>query len=141
MARDIYFYRRHYLKPATIRALIILIYIDRFILLEDLQIIKATEEAEETGLSKESENEEILEIREIEGLISDNEDSDDDDGSKQDNREARPLTGYDINSDTIATRLQLNEDDELNKNNLEFTEVTLPASAPVRLSQARPLRL
>jgi hypothetical protein len=141
MARDICFYRRHHLKSATIRALVILMCTDRFMLLKDLQIIEATEEAEETGLPKEPEDEKILEIREIEGLISDNEDSDDDDSSKQDGREAGPLTGYDINSGTMATRLQLNEDDKLDKNNLEFTKVTLSASAPVRLSQARPLGL
>jgi hypothetical protein len=41
----------------------------------------------------------------------------------------------------MATRLQLNEDDKLNENDPEFTEVTLPASAPIRLSQARPLGL
>jgi hypothetical protein len=56
ITKDIYFYRRYYLKLATIRALVITIYINRFLLLKELDNIKATKEAEEIRLSKEPEN-------------------------------------------------------------------------------------
>ena len=62
MARDIYFYRRYYLKLIIIRALVILIYIDRYLLLEDLKAIKTTKTAEKRNLFEESENAEILKV-------------------------------------------------------------------------------
>ena len=39
IARDIYLYRRYHLQPEIIRALVILIYINRFLLHEELRII------------------------------------------------------------------------------------------------------
>jgi hypothetical protein len=56
MARDIYFYRRHYLKPAIIRALVITMCTDRFLLLKELDNIKVTEETEEIRLLKKLED-------------------------------------------------------------------------------------
>jgi hypothetical protein len=53
MTRDIYFYRRHYFKPAIIRALVITMCIDRFLLLKELDNIKAIKEVKEVRLSKE----------------------------------------------------------------------------------------
>jgi hypothetical protein len=77
MARDICFYRRHHFKPDTLRALMILMYIDRFLLLKDLEKIETTEEAKKARLPKKLNAEEVLEARELKGLISDNEDSND----------------------------------------------------------------
>jgi hypothetical protein len=62
MARDVYSYRRHYLKLTTIRVLIILIYTDRCLLLEDLEAIKAIKAAEERNLPEEPEDAEILKV-------------------------------------------------------------------------------
>jgi hypothetical protein len=56
MAKDIYFYRRYYLKSATIRDLVITMCINRFLLLEELNNIKATKETKEVTLLKESED-------------------------------------------------------------------------------------
>ena len=50
IARDICFYRRYNLKPDTIRALIISIYIDYYLLCENLQIIKASNNIKEEVL-------------------------------------------------------------------------------------------
>jgi hypothetical protein len=47
------------------------------LLLEDLEKIEATEEAKEARMPKKLNIEEILEARELEGLISNNEDSND----------------------------------------------------------------
>jgi hypothetical protein len=62
MARDICFYRRYHLKLIIIRALVILIYIDRCLLLEDLKAIKATKAVEERNLPEEPEDAKILKI-------------------------------------------------------------------------------
>ena len=62
MARDICSYRRYHLKPVIIRALIILICTDRYLLLEDLKAIKATKAVEERNLPKELKNAEILKV-------------------------------------------------------------------------------
>jgi hypothetical protein len=53
ITRDIYFYRRHYLKSAIIRDLVITIYIDRFLLLKELNNIKIIKEVKEVKLLKE----------------------------------------------------------------------------------------
>lgn len=83
MARDICSYRRHHLKPDTIRALVISMCTDHYLLRENLQIIKASNSAEEEASSEEIDDDELQEI-EIQGLISDDEedtdfDEDDDD--------------------------------------------------------------
>jgi hypothetical protein len=62
IARDIYFYRRHYLKPAIIRALIITICINRFLLLKELDNIKVTKEIKEIRLLKELKDQKIFKI-------------------------------------------------------------------------------
>lgn len=95
MARDICSYRRHHLKPATIRALIILMCTDRFLLLENLEAVEATEAAEEKNLPEEPEDVEILEIQEIHGLISDSEESDDEDSDHGYSGERTPACGHD----------------------------------------------
>ena len=72
MARDICSYRRHNLKPDTIRALVISMCTDHYLLCENLQIIKASNDAEEEALPEEIDDDELREI-EIHGLISDDE--------------------------------------------------------------------
>jgi hypothetical protein len=71
IARDIYFYYRHYLKPAIIRALVIIIYINCFLLQEKLNNIKVIKKAKEVKLSKESKNQKIFEIKNLKNLIKD----------------------------------------------------------------------
>jgi hypothetical protein len=56
ITKDIYFYRRHYLKLAIIRDLVITMCIDRFLLLKELDNIKITKEVKEIKLFKESED-------------------------------------------------------------------------------------
>jgi hypothetical protein len=75
ITRDIYSYRRHYLILAIIRALIITICTDRFLLLKELDNIKAIKEAEEIRLSEESEDQKIFKIKDLESLINNKEDS------------------------------------------------------------------
>jgi hypothetical protein len=53
ITRDIYFYYRYHLKPVIIRTLVIIICINRFLLLEELDNIKAIKEVKEVRLFKE----------------------------------------------------------------------------------------
>jgi hypothetical protein len=89
MARDICSYRRHNLKPDTIRALVISMCTDHYLLSENLQIIKASNSAEEEALPEEIDDDELREI-EIHGLISDDEEDtdldEDSDGSSPSTR-------------------------------------------------------
>ena len=71
MARDIYFYRRHYLKPDTIRVLIIIIYTDQYLLRKELRIIKAFNSVEEETLLKNINNNNLRDFK-IEKLINNN---------------------------------------------------------------------
>ncbi len=70
IARDICLYRRHNLKPNTIKTLIIFIYINHYILCENLQIIKTSNNIEEV-LPEEINNNKLREIK-IHRLINDN---------------------------------------------------------------------
>src|SRR5438045_1670568 len=72
IARDIYSYRRYNLKPDIIRALIISIYIDYYLLCENLQIIKASNNIKEEALLEEINNNKFREIK-IYRLINNNE--------------------------------------------------------------------
>ena len=72
MARDIYSYRRYNLKPDIIRVFIIFIYIDYYLLCENLQIIKAFNNIEEEILPEEINNNKFREIK-IYRLINNNE--------------------------------------------------------------------
>jgi hypothetical protein len=53
ITKDICFYRRHHLKPAIIRDLVITICTDRFLLLEELDNIKVIKKIKKVRLSKE----------------------------------------------------------------------------------------
>ena len=72
MSRDICSYRRYNLKPDIIRALIIFIYIDYYLLYENLQIIKVSNNIEEEALSKKINNNKLREIK-IYRFINNNE--------------------------------------------------------------------
>ena len=76
MARDICSYRRHHLKPDTIRALVITMCTDQYLLREELRIIEASNSAEEETLPENINDDELRDL-EIEGLISDNEEDSD----------------------------------------------------------------
>jgi hypothetical protein len=65
ITRDIYFYYRYYLKPAIIRVLIIIIYINCFLLLEELDNIKVIKEIKEVKLLKKLEDQEIFKIEDL----------------------------------------------------------------------------
>jgi hypothetical protein len=88
MARDICSYRRHNLKPDTIRALVISMCTDHYLLCENLQIIKASNGAEEEALPEEIDDGELKEI-EIHELISDDEEDTD---FEEDNGGSTPST-------------------------------------------------
>jgi hypothetical protein len=90
MARDIYFYRRHYLKLKIIRALVITMCTDRFLLLKDLDNIKVIKEVKEVRLSKELKDQEIFKIKDLKGLISDKEDNNEDKDGEKDNKNKEP---------------------------------------------------
>jgi hypothetical protein len=122
MARDICSYRRHHLKPATIRDLVITMCTDRFLLLEELDNIEATEEAEEARLPEEPEDQEIFEIEDLEGLISDEEDS---------------IEDLDLDNDRMAHRA-VDEDGEEDNEDEEPEDFALPALRRAGLSQTRP---
>jgi hypothetical protein len=111
MARDVCFYRRHYLKPVIIRALVILICTDRCLLLEDLKAIKATKAVEERNLPEEPEDAEILEVQEIDGLISDHEESNNEDDNHEYSREYIPARGYSNDYDEFSLRQVGGRDD------------------------------
>ena len=80
--RDIYSYRRYNLKFNIIKAFIIFIYINYYLLYENLQIIKASNNIEEKVLLKEINNNKFKEIK-IYRLINNNEE--DIDFKKEDN--------------------------------------------------------
>jgi hypothetical protein len=111
MARDIYFYRRYYLKLTIIRALVITMCTDRFLLLEELNNIKAIKETEEVRLSKKLKDQEIFKIKDLKSLISDKEDSDED---------------LNLNNDRIAHRA-VNKDGEKNNKDKKLKDFTFPA--------------
>ena len=98
MARDICSYRRYHLKLMTLRVLVILLYTDRFLLLEDLQEIKAAENIEEELFPEEPEDDEILKIYKLEGLISDNKDSNINNSEDKDNKEDKDNSENNDNS-------------------------------------------
>jgi hypothetical protein len=56
IAKDIYFYRRYYLKLTIIRVLVITMCINRFLLLEELDNIKVIKEIKKVKLPKEAED-------------------------------------------------------------------------------------
>jgi hypothetical protein len=70
MIRDICFYRCYNLKFDIIRIFIISICTDYYLLCENLQIIKTSNDVEEEVLSKEINDDELKEIK-IHELISD----------------------------------------------------------------------
>ena len=72
IARDIYSYQRYNLKSDIIKVLIISMCIDYYILCENLQIIKASNNTEEEALTEEINDNKLREI-EIHKLISNNE--------------------------------------------------------------------
>jgi hypothetical protein len=121
IARNIYFYRRHHLKPAIIRDLVITMCTDRFLLLKELDNIKVIKEAEEVRLPKESEDQKIFEIKDLKGLISD----------KKDN-----IEDFNLNNDKMAHRA-VNEDDKENNEDKEPKDFTFPALRRAGLSQTR----
>jgi hypothetical protein len=104
ITKDIYFYRRHHLKPAIIRALVITMCINRFLLLKELDDIKATKEAEEVRLFKEPEDQKIFEIKDLKSLINDKENSNED---------------FNFNNNKMAHRA-INEDDKKNKRTIKI---------------------
>jgi hypothetical protein len=158
MARDIYSYRRYYLKLMTLRALVILLYTDRFLLLEDLQKIKAAENIEEELFPKELEDNKILKIYEFKGLISDNKnnnsnnsednnDNEDNDNSKNnDNSENNDDSednngGDDINDIISKVRVKssrFNEDGKEIDSDAKFAESFLPSVPFIDSNETRP---
>jgi len=72
IAKNICLYRRYNLKLNIIKVLIIFIYINHYILYENLQIIKASNNIKEEALLKEINNNKLKEI-EIHRLINNNE--------------------------------------------------------------------
>jgi hypothetical protein len=116
--RDIYSYRRHYLKSAIIRDLIITICIDRFLLLKELDNIKVIKEIEEVRLPKELEDQKIFKIKDLEGLINNKEDS---------------IEDLNLNNDKMAHRA-VNEDGEENNKDKESKDFALPALRRAKLS-------
>jgi hypothetical protein len=121
MARDIYFYRRYHLKPATIRDLVITICIDRFLLLKELNNIKVTKEAKEIRLSEESKNQKIFKIKDLKGLINNKEDS---------------IEDLNLNNNKMAYRA-VDEDGKKNNKNKEPKDFVFPALRRAELSQTR----
>jgi hypothetical protein len=118
IVRDIYFYRRHYLKLAIIRDLIITICTDRFLLLEELDNIKAIKEAEEVRLFKELKNQKIFKIKDLKSLINNKEDS---------------IEDLNLNNDRMTYRA-VNEDSEENNKDKELKDFTFPALRRAKLS-------
>jgi hypothetical protein len=118
IARDIYFYRRHYLKSAIIRDLIITMCINRFLLLKELDNIKVTEEAEEVRLSKELKDQKIFEIKDLKSLIN----------NKKDN-----IEDFNLNNDRMAYRA-VNEDGKKNNKDKELKDFAFPALRRAELS-------
>jgi hypothetical protein len=118
ITRDIYFYRRHYLKPAIIRDLVITMCINRFLLLEELDNIKVIKEVKEIRLSEESEDQKIFKIKDLEGLISDKEDS---------------IEDFNFNNDRMAYRA-VNEDGEENNKDKEPKDFAFPVLRRAGLS-------
>jgi hypothetical protein len=118
MARDIYFYRRHYLKPAIIRALVITMCTDRFLLLEELDNIKVIKEAEEVRLPEELEDQKIFKIKDLKSLISDKEDN---------------IEDLNLNNDRMAHRA-VNEDGEKNNEDKEPKDFAFPVLRRAELS-------
>jgi hypothetical protein len=122
ITKDIYSYRRHHLKSAIIRDLVITICTDRFLLLKELDNIKATEEAEEVRLFKELKDQKIFKIKDLKGLISD----------KKDN-----IEDLNLNNNRMAHKA-VNEDGEKNNEDKELKDFAFPALRRAKLSQTRP---
>jgi hypothetical protein len=120
--RDICSYRRHYLKSAIIRDLVITMCTDRFLLLKELDNIKATEETKEVKLSEESKDQKIFKIKDLENLINNKEDS---------------IEDLNLNNDRMAHKT-VNEDGEENNENKEPKDFTFPVLRRAELSQTRP---
>jgi hypothetical protein len=118
IVRDICFYRRHYLKSAIIRDLIITICTDRFLLLEELDNIKVIKEAEEVRLPKELKDQKIFEIKDLKSLIN----------NKEDN-----IEDLNLNNDRMAHRA-VNEDDKENNEDKELKDFVFPALRRAGLS-------
>jgi hypothetical protein len=118
ITRNIYFYRRHYLKPAIIRDLIIMICIDRFLLLKELDNIKVIKEVKEVRLLKELEDQKIFKIKDLKGLINNKEDS---------------IEDFNFNNDKMAHRA-VNEDGEKNNKDKELKDFAFPVLRRAELS-------
>jgi hypothetical protein len=118
IAKDIYFYRRHHLKLTIIRDLIITMCIDRFLLLEELNNIKAIKEVKETKLPKKLKDQKIFKIKDLKGLISDKEDS---------------IEDLNLNNNKMAHRA-VNEDGEKDNKDKEPKDFTFPVLRRAKLS-------
>jgi hypothetical protein len=118
ITRDIYFYRRHYLKLAIIRDLVITMCINRFLLLEELDNIKAIKETEEARLPKKLKDQKIFKIKDLKGLINDKEDS---------------IEDLNLNNNRMAHKA-VNEDGEENNEDKEPEDFAFPVLRRAKLS-------
>ena len=71
MIKNICFYQYYSLKLNTIKALVIIMYIDQYFLHEELRTIKASNNIEKKALPKDINNNKLRDL-EIEGLINNN---------------------------------------------------------------------
>lgn len=95
-ARDIISYRRHNLKPATIRLLMMLMCMDRFDLKEEFRLAGSLDDLED---AIESEDEKDTDAKIVKGLISDTEeDFNDESNEDESEEEIHPMTKEDDNS-------------------------------------------
>jgi predicted membrane protein len=121
ITKDICFYRRHYLKPATIRDLVITICINRFLLLKKLDNIKATKETEKIRLFKELKDQKIFKIKNLKSLI---------------NNKKNNIEDLNLNNDKITHRA-VNENNKKNNKDKELKDFVFPALRRAELSQTR----